>query len=268
MTTKANAKPTMGFSFTDENVEKAFKFKPDPDKFQGLCKGVLESVEIIMDENPVIKEDGKKSDYEYAGLTTPRLRLTFVQVPTDIDPVRREYTHDFKVVTSRKNDGTMMELSTIESLYKGLHFPLRHIVNAYKTVPGYCSDATKTPSVDHRSPAPERVEQFKKYFEFMKAALHDKDGVPLFAGREMWLKLVADYATKKFHAFPGFVEQGFIEPVVANRVPAICIGPRDTLELVKGSTKGGMEQKTSGTDTASGKEVLNDEVADLLKKYQ
>lgn len=254
-------------TFGDVRVENTLKFKPRPE-LNNLCIGKLVKVEILDSEVALYNEAGVESTWEYAGHTIPRLELTFEQNPTTVDPAKRVYKDTCNVIGSLKNDGTPIELKTVTSLYESMYARLKHICNAYKHKANYSeavADVNKL-AIDVSAPVEDRIVMFRSFLQYFVDLLAGKDGKGIYTGTDCWMKLVADYSSGKFLAFPTFVGEGFIEPVIAKRNPAIEIKPGESVELVAG--KKGSKGKGGAADKASEDEAgVESDVADLINKY-
>ena len=86
------------------------------EEFNNLCQAHLVSVEIKETETPKVDENGVASTYEYAGIPVPTIVFRYKEEPVPGDEVDRFYTDSFRIVTTRKTDGTAVDVKTFTSL--------------------------------------------------------------------------------------------------------------------------------------------------------
>lgn len=252
-------------TFDNEVVERRLTFKPDPE-INNLCLGYLDEVRIDYRESPLILEDGTENTWEYAGQKVPALILTFKQARSQSNPKDRYYEHVFKPVTTKTKDGAPVEAKTIVNLLQQEYARLRHIANQYKGLKGYRVDLGSCPGIDYGAAPAIRCEQYCKFFEYFKTLLTGgNDEAPLYKGVKLWIKLVADYSTHKFLAFPTFVGRGFVERVIEGQNPTIDFEPNETIQLTAGTPKKGNREAAAVTPTET--TAVNPEISAILEKY-
>ena len=255
-------------TFGDVRVENTLKFKPRPE-LNNLCVGKLVKVELLESEIAQYNEAGIESTWEYAGHTIPRLELTFMQTPSNTDPRERIYKQEYKVIGSLKNDGSEIDSKTVKSLYESMYAHLKHIANAYKTKANYSEAVADVNllAIDISAPVETRIVMFKNFLQYFVNLFAGKDGKGIYTNAECWMKLVADYSSGKFLAFPTFVGEGFIELVVKGRNPGIELKASETIELTasKKGTKGSGGAASKANSTEEG--AVDGDIADLVNKY-
>jgi len=252
-------------NFGEVRVENTLKFKPRPE-LGNLCTGKLIKVEIVEHLIPKFSEEGIESTWEYAGFTVPALELTFKQTSTTADPKERIYKHEYKVITSVDKQGVDLDPKMVIKFYTDMYAHIKHICNAFKGTANYSeavADFSKV-QIDPTASVEKRIVNFKVFLEYFVALLGGKDGKGVYTTIELWIKLVADYRTAKFLAFPSFVGEGFVERLIAKQNPSIEIKPNESVELVAGKSKG----KAGAKGAAAGAIASEDgEVDDLVAKY-
>lgn len=263
------------FVFTEENVERRLPFKPVP-AFNNLCLGSLVDVRIENSTSPKInEEDGSENTWEYAGIEVPSLVLTFKQSLEKGETKERIYEHRFKVITSVGKEGNEIDMKTLSALYMNTYNQLRHIGNAFKGLANYNNEIGTAPGIDPKASASVRAEQFRAFFQYWVDLFNGKDvEKPMYKGVKLWIKLVADYSTKKYLAFPTYVGRGFIERVIPNANPTIEIEIQngETVEL-KATEKGSKTASSiagSSNQTGVGVETpaVDADIQNILNQYQ
>lgn len=200
----------------DVNKDVTQRLKFEPSKAHGMfCIGKLDNVEYSEVE---IKAE---ADWEFKGLTVPRIAFHFVNKKFDTNEPDRFFSYSELPVAIVKKDGSASKYVTnLTELWNRL----KHIHNAFIGLPNYrpinpgdipefTDDITSDPKV--------RIEEFKKFFKFM----HDSFvGDPTKGEKPMWLdvngisidltmKLIAtDGERSQYLTFPKFVGTGFIQP--------------------------------------------------------
>lgn len=195
-----------------KDVTQRLKFEPS--KAHGMyCIGKLESVELSSVE---IKAD---ADWEFKGMTIPRLAFHFVNHKIDPNDPDRYFTHSELPIAIVKKDGAPAKYA---SMLTELWNRLKHIHDAYKGTPNYrpiqpgdipdfSDDITSDPAV--------RIKEFEAFFTYMfnsfkgtgdqKPIWLDVNGVSV----PQTMKLIAtDGEKSQYLAFPKFVGTGFIQP--------------------------------------------------------
>lgn len=258
---------TTMMTFNDEVVEKRLTFKPDPE-INNLCLGYLDEVRLEFRESPLLLEDGTENTWEYAGCNVPSLVLTFKQARSKNNLKDRYYTHVFKPVTTKTKDGNPVDDKVIVNILQQEYARLRHIANQYKGLKNYPVDLGSCPGIDYGAAAKVRCEQYAAFFEYFKKLLtgHDEAN-PAYKNVRLWIKLVADYSTRKFLTFPTYVGRGFVERVIEGVEPTIDFEPNETIQLSAGKNAKG-NHEASATTTAAPVAEVSPEIDELLKKYQ
>lgn len=255
----------MKFDPTKE-VTKNLKFKPLVD-LGNLCLGVLEKVEVIMNEVPKFKPDGSESAFEYAGNTVPSLKWVFKNHlrKDDKDRADRYFTYIESLIVSRKNDGTLMGDKTLEDLYTQMWDRIKHIHDAFKNDPNY-KPFVELPEIDEKAAVEVRIAHFTKFFKAIadgfnkgkgdKAIFVDGEG----KGLPLLMKLVGNYPDNKWLTFPTFVNEGFIERYKPGVPPTIEVKPGEIIHLGSGQ---GKANKGSGEGSS---EAIPQDIMDMLNK--
>ena len=219
--------------FEEEVVERRLAFKPDPE-LGNLCMGIINDVRIDIREVPLLDDKGVESTWEYAGCKFPVLVIEFKQCKTDANPKDRYYTFTAKPVTTLNKKGEPVEEKTVINIIQQVYGQLRHIANQFKGLKGYPVNAGKCPGLDYAAPAKVRCEQYLAFFEYFKHLLvGDDEKNPIYKNVKLFMKLVADYNTHKFLAFPSFVNRGFVERVIPGQSPSIEFEAGETIHLAK-----------------------------------
>ena len=219
--------------FEEEVVERRLAFKPDPE-LGNLCMGIINDVRIDIREVPLLDDKGVESTWEYAGCKFPVLVIEFKQCKTDANPKDRYYTFTAKPVTTLNKKGEPVEEKTVINIIQQVYGQLRHIANQFKGLKGYPVNAGKCPGLDYAAPAKVRCEQYLAFFEYFKHLLVGNDEKnPIYKNVKLFMKLVADYNTHKFLAFPSFVNRGFVERVIPGQSPSIEFEAGETIHLAK-----------------------------------
>ena len=95
---------------------------------------------------------------------------------------------------------------------------------------------------------------------------HD-DANPAYKNVRLWIKLVADYSTRKFLTFPTYVGRGFVERLIEGVEPTIDFEPNETIQWSASKNAKG-NHEASATTTAAPTAEVSPEIDELLKKYQ
>lgn len=205
-------------NFGEVVVTQDKKFKPR-EEFNNLCQAHLVSVEIKDTETPKVDENGIASTYEYAGIPVPTIVFRYKEEPVPGDEVDRFYTDSFRIVTTRKTDGTQVDVKTFTSIVTEAYRNCRHRLDAYIGCPNFVEPGFPQP-IDMNAGINERIAQWRAFCEFfVKAFNAGKDGKPVFLDEKgepivVWMKLLAHYGDRKYLCTPGFVGQGYIERVI------------------------------------------------------
>lgn len=263
------------FVFTEESVERRLPFKPVP-ALNNLSVGTLVDARIEKSISPKInEEDGSENTWEYAGIEVPSLVLTFKQSLEKGETKERFYEHRVKVITSVGKEGNEIEMKTLSALYTNMYNQLRHIGNAFKGLASYNNEIGTAPGLDPKASASVRAEQFEAFFQYWVDLFNGKDAdKPMYKGVKLWIKLVADYSTKKFLTFPTYVGRGFIERMIPNTNPTIELEVQngETIEL-KATEKGSKTASAIGgtsNQTSAGVETpaVDADIQNILNQYQ
>jgi len=200
----------------DVNKDVTQRLKFEPSKAHGMfCIGRLDNVEFGEVESKPTAE------WEFKGLTVPRIAFHFTNKKFDASEPDRFFSHSELPVPIVKKDGSASKyVINLTELWNRL----KHIHNAFigcpnyrpinpGDIPAFTDDLTSNPSV--------RLEEFKKFFTFMQKNFV---GDPTKGEKPMWLdaqgnsidltmKLIATDGDKaQYLALPTFVGTGFIQP--------------------------------------------------------
>ena len=198
-------------------VTSRLKFEPSPIN-KNLCIGQLESVEIT---ESVIDAD---SEWEYKGLTVPRIAFHFTNFKLSVEDPDRFFTHSELPIARIKKDGTPIKDSDYVNMITELWKRIKHIHNAYKkakspnyrpitVIPDFTTDTTSTPET--------RLAEFKEFFNIIfnsfkgvgeeKPIWLDVNGKSIVAAMKLIATPTRD-GRSMYLAFPHYVTEGFIEP--------------------------------------------------------
>lgn len=268
MTQKANeaVNPNL-FNFAEtigESVESKLKFKPRPE-LDNLCRGFLIKAEVIMNEAKLVDENGIQSTWEYAGFMVPTLHLEFAQEPTKEDPNERFYDMYIRAFTNITKKNEEIARDKIIEHYQNEYMILRHIANAFKTAKNYDPKAAPIQFDFLNTNIKERLESITAYFESWVKIFNGVDGTG-FSRFPLTMKLIAS-STGTYLTFPSYVREGFIEKFTEGRRPTIELKPGESVALVKADKKKS-SQTSDGGPAATTTAPVNQEVEDMLKKYQ
>lgn len=81
------------------------------------------------------------------------------------------------------------------------------------------------------------------------------------------MKLVADYNTHKFLAFPSFVNRGFVERVIPGQSPSIEFEAGETIHLAKDDAPKNREAVAGAPAPAPGATVVSSDIQNILDRY-
>lgn len=152
-------------NFGEVVVTQDKKFKPR-EEFNNLCQAHLVSVEIKETETPKVDENGVASTYEYAGIPVPTIVFRYKEEPVPGDEVDRFYTDSFRIVTTRKTDGTAVDVKTFTSLITEAYRNCRHRLDAYIGCPNFVEPGFPQP-IDMNADINGRIAQWKAFCEFL-----------------------------------------------------------------------------------------------------
>lgn len=254
-------------TFGEKKVERRLSMKPNP-VIGNLCLAILTDVKIEQHEAPKTNpETGIENLWDFAGYTIPTMVLTFKQVPTKEDPYDRYYEHRFKVVPNLDKNGAPIDKKIVISLYQQYFSQLQHICNAYEGVPGF-SDNEEVPGIDPEANVEVRIKQFNAFFEHFLNVLTGNGDKPVYKDVKVYLKLIADYRTRKFLTLPTFVGRGFIQRVLPGANPKIALEPNETVVLAAGKTQSKTENAIASAAPMSENTELDPEIAAILASHQ
>lgn len=253
--------------FEEEVVERRLAFKPDPE-LGNLCMGMINDVRIDIRKVPLLDDKGVESTWEYAGCKFPVLVIEFKQCKTDANPKDRYYTFTAKPVTTLNKKGEPVEEKTVINIIQQVYGQLRHIANQFKGLKGYPVNAGKCPGLDYAASANVRCEQYLAFFEYFKHLLvGDDEKNPIYKNVKLFMKLVADYNTHKFLAFPSFVNRGFVERVIPGQSPSIEFEAGETIHLAKDDAPKNREAAAGAPAPAPGATVVSSDIQNILDRY-
>lgn len=255
---------TTMMQFEEEVVERRLTFKPDP-SIGNLCLGMLDEVRIDVRKSPKLLEDGTENTWEYAGLDVPTIILTFKQCKTKENPKDRYYTFSVKPVTTVDKDGNPVDPKKLIGILQQEYARLRHIANQYKGLKNYNNNLGQCPGIDYAASPAIRLEQYTAFFNYFKNLLVGVDETaPVYKGVRLWIKLVADFSSGKYLAFPGFVGRGFVERVIEGQDPTIDFEANETVQLTKANNTSRAEKTVAAAPANT--EVSSD-VQSIIEKY-
>lgn len=227
-----------------KEVTQRLKFKPNPEH-DNLCLGKLLRVECVK------REISTDSNWEYNHHTIPQLEFEFIQANSP-EGEDRYYVHRERIIGAVDSDGNAIDEEVLSNLYEAMFDRILHILQAYQFAPNFKMPAS-FPEIKEQGTVEERVEGFTKFFDKVAATMNNgTDDKPVFESKDgkpyiMAMKLIADYKTGKYLAFPTFVGEGFIQKAAFNKegklITTLEIKPRETVEL--GSRPSQAPQDTS-----------------------
>lgn len=182
-------------------------FHPDPNKYGGMCLGTLEKVEVL--ETDASKNTGEG---EYGGLAIPRLSFRFKQLKEDKGDFDRFFNYQERVINTLYKEGNRVEQDKIDGLFESMWLRLKHMLERLGAKPIPQSELNKY-EIDEDAEPEVRIKQFKKFFEFIAKRFNEggEEGTPLYKGKTLVLKLIAEYKERRYLTFPTYVGKGFIE---------------------------------------------------------
>ena len=249
----------------DVQVEQRLKFKPSMDVLNGICMGMINRIELIETENPMVDKDGKPSNYEYKGLKTTSLLIEFKQLHSDAkDSSERFHVHVEKPIVSVKNDGTKMDPKAFDDLLIQMYSRLQHIVNeldAAKIAP--LSTKIKDLTILVNDDAQTKAAKFKKMFEHFLKQITGKSEEPRYKV-PAFLKLVADYKTASRYEIPTYVRRGFYQVIRTGIECTLELEPNESIELIKSGSKGSKNMSAGGGSTADAEAKSVKSVDDIV----
>ncbi|MBD5584375.1 MAG: hypothetical protein HDQ88_04785 [Clostridia bacterium] len=228
------------------------KFKPRAE-FNNLCLGSLVSVEIKETTTPKIDDKGIASTYEYAGIPVPTLVFRYKEAHTAEDEVDRYYSDSYRIVTTKKSDGSAVDAKTFSSILMETYRHCRHRLDAYKGCANFEEPGFPKP-IDMNATINDRIEAWRSFCQFFVNAFNKgKEGKPVFINEDgsdilVWMKLIAHYPDRKYLSVPGFVGEGYVERYTEGKKPSIEIKPGETIVLAEGADD---DKKDSKAATAA-----------------
>ena len=253
--------------FNEEVVERRLAFKPDPE-IGNLCMGYINDVRIDIREVSKLNEDGTENTWEYAGCKFPTMVIEFKQAKSDANPKDRYYTFTVKPVTTLNKNGEPVQVDKIVSIMQQEYARLRHIANQFKGVKGYPTNAGGCPGIDYAAAPEVRVAQYTAFFEYFKNLLvGENPETPIYKGVKLWMKLVADYSTGKYLAFPGFVGRGFIERVIQGQNTTLEFEANETVALTKSTKENKREAAINNGIPAMDAGATDPSIQSVIDKY-
>lgn len=253
-------------TFEDKKVERRLTMKPEP-AIGNLCRVTIDDVRIEEHETSKINpETQQESTFEYAGYSIPTLVITFKQIPTNEDPKPRYYEHRFKVVPVINNNGAPIERKSIVGLIKMQFDQLQHIVNSMVGIPGFTDDEA-VPGIDIEANVEVRIKQFRAFYTHFLNTIKGDDEKPYYKGVGFYLKLVANYGTRKYLAIPNFVGRGFIERILPKVNPSIALEPNETVVLAKDVSASKTEKAISNGSIPVDNGGIDPEVQKIIDGY-
>jgi len=266
----------ISFGAIDTNVENRLGFKPDATINGGLCIAKILSVELNEHDVPKQDDEGVPSSWEFAGLKTFSLDITYMQVANNPkDKSERFIVQRETIPSTNKKNGEAIDVKTWSNLTMGMFGRLQHIVNAMDKgglVPK--SKAIGAIDVSYEDSAEIRLSKFKKVLEHFYVQITGlpvvvKEGTevgkPKYDGIQFWLKVIADATRGTFYVVPAFVGKGFIEVKKAGETPTLELAPSDVITLSKAVKKGAKADMNYSDADASGVQGGAKSAADVLK---
>lgn len=258
-------------SFDEEVVERRLNFKPDPE-LGNLCMGTINDVRIDIREVPLVDEKGAENTWEYAGCKFPTLIIEFKQCVTEANPKDRYCVLAVKPVTTLNKKGEPVDEKDIVSIMQQEYGRLRHIANQFKGLKNYPTDAGKCPSINYLAEPKDRCAQYLAFFEYFKHLLEGNNEKELmYKNVKLWIKVIADYKTRKYYTLPSFVNRGFVERVIPNQNPTLEFESNESVHLVKDDVKGARETAAAAQSSAPipGNAPVEDAaIQSILDKYR
>ena len=216
--------------------------------------GVINFGEVVVTQDKKFKPREEFNNLCQAHLVSVEIKETETPKPVPGDEVDRFYTDSFRIVTTRKTDGTAVDVKTFTSLITEAYRNCRHRLDAYIDCPNFVEPGFPQP-IDMNADINGRIAQWKAFCEFFVKAFNvGKEGKPVFLDEKgepivVWMKLLAHYGDRKYLCTPGFVGQGYVERVINGKKPSIEILPSETVELSKDADK---DEKPAGAAAEAG----------------
>ena len=231
----------ISFGSIETEVESKLSFKPEADKFNGLCMATIESIDLVMTEVPKIKEDGTPNTNEFAGKILPSIKIVFKQHNFDPKDTAARYINLVEKITGTKlSTGEDMKLSTWESLVMASFKRMQHILNAFDKG-GLLPKSKNCPAIDlEMSDATDAriLKMTKLYKHFMEQFVGKDEATPKYKDVQFWLVVVASNSNGYFYEIPQFIEKGVIEVYKKGVPPTIEVANKYSIVLTKKAKKG------------------------------
>jgi hypothetical protein len=204
-------------------VTKDLPFKADPDLYDGICAAIVEQVGIDETITDAVNEKGEESTYEYVKMPVLNLAITFRQHPNTLENgERRIYKYRTSIPVFYNNRGEEIEARIVKSIITNQFNSVRHILNVFGV-------EDKTPLKFGGS----KEQRVKKWNDWIKLCYSKLE--PLFGTiieNEFFLKLVADYSTRKRLVIPQFIGTGFLERIEKeDSTPTLELGSNESIIL-------------------------------------
>jgi hypothetical protein len=213
------------FGEDSNEVTRDLPFKPNPNKFNGICLCYVESIHVDEVVADTVNDKGEESMYEYAGLPIRNVSIIFVQNPETVNGERRVMRYRTNVPVFYNNRGEEIEERIVRSLIENQFSSLRHILNVFGV-------EEKTP-LKFGGDVKQRLKSWNRWITNIGGILQTiQDNV---VNKPFYLKVVADFSTRKRYELPKFVGTGFIERVVKNnQEPTLELNGSESIVLSKG----------------------------------
>lgn len=194
------------FSKTEDTTSR-LPFKPK-DKYKNFVIGFIKEV------TKSVSEKNDNAEWEFRGLETPRLALTFSQLVESTTDKPRFYVYGEFPQTVVKKNGERMADSTILLRYRRVWDKIKHIYDAFSDCPNW-KPFPFDPEFDVTLDMEERLKEWDAFFDkIVKAFNKGKDGkTPIFptTESESALRTMKVVSNGKRLTFPEFTGTGFIE---------------------------------------------------------
>jgi hypothetical protein len=284
---KEAVKENKGLEFDIEReVQSRLGFKPDP-KFNNICLGVLNKVEVIENETAKVDANGNVSPNEYAGMSVPKLLFEFQNSKLTKSEPDRFFIHLEGNMVSVKNDGspnTAIQKNhqpTVENLYNQMWDRIKAIYKAFEGNTGIYQPITTNKEVAKAgkelfaniySSAAIRIDLFKKFFTAIVNAFNEGgiDGQCIFQNKKeegvpLWIKLIAEFKEQTKLVFPTYCDHAFVEMRFANVPTTLEIYADETVEL-QAKVKGKIANRENGAGDPIEDEAAIPDIQALLDK--
>ena len=143
---------------------------------------------------------------------------------------------------------------------------LQHIVNSMVGIPGFTDDEA-VPGIDIEANVEVRIKQFRAFYTHFLNTIKGNDEKPYYKGVGFYLKLVANYGTRKYLAIPNFVGRGFIERILPKVNPSIALEPNETVVLAKDVSASKTEKAIANGSVPIDNGGIDPEVQKIIDGY-